>query len=116
MPWAMGFCQPMFAHSRRAVSGARTPSSGTARALSGSGSEQRGDLQHPGNRHDWVDRKLLGVHSLEEGVASIMDEAAQAVSAGMSTETLASAIHPHPTLSKSFGWAASLVPANGLIA
>ncbi len=44
-----------------------------------------------------------------------MGEAALAVSAGMSTETLASAVHPHPTLSESFGQAARLVPAIGPI-
>lgn len=51
-------------------------------------------------------RQVLGVHALVEGADDLMGEAAIAIAAGLSIEALAGAIHPHPTLSESFGLAA----------
>ncbi len=51
-------------------------------------------------------RRIIGVHALVEGADDLMGEAALAVKAGMPLEALASAIHPHPTLTESFAQAA----------
>ncbi len=59
--------------------------------------------------------RVLGVHALGEGIASIMGEAALAVGAGITMEALALIIHPHPTLSESFALAAHLVPTSVFI-
>jgi len=59
--------------------------------------------------YDRATHLLLGVHMLADGAASTMGEAALALSAGVTVEALASSIHPHPTLSESFGLAARSV-------
>lgn len=56
--------------------------------------------------YDRTTHALLGVHVLAEGAASTMGEAALALGTGATMEALASSIHPHPTLSESFGLAA----------
>jgi dihydrolipoamide dehydrogenase len=61
--------------------------------------------------YDRTTRLLLGAHMLADGAASTMGEAALALGAGVTMEVLASSIHPHPTLSESFGLAArSILP------
>lgn len=50
--------------------------------------------------------RVIGVHALVEGADDIMGEAALAVKTGIPLEALAGAIHPHPTLTESFGFAA----------
>lgn len=52
------------------------------------------------------DHKVIGVHVLVEGADDLMGEAALAVKTGLPLEALANAIHPHPTLTESFGLAA----------
>jgi len=52
------------------------------------------------------DRRILGVHALKEGSSEIIGEAALAVAGGLRIEQLASAVHPHPTLTEAFGFAA----------
>jgi dihydrolipoamide dehydrogenase len=54
------------------------------------------------------DRTVLGIHVLVEGAADLMGEAALAVSAHATLSQIASAIHPHPTLSEAFGLTARL--------
>lgn len=56
--------------------------------------------------YDGATGTLLGVHMFGEGAASTMGEAALALGAGATIETLALSIHPHPTWSESFGLAA----------
>jgi dihydrolipoamide dehydrogenase len=56
--------------------------------------------------YDKKSRRVLGVHILVEGAADLMGEAALLVSSGLTLETIAEAIHPHPTLTESFGFAA----------
>ena len=46
------------------------------------------------------------MHALVEGAADLMGEAALAVRQGLRVDDLASAIHPHPTLTEAFGLAA----------
>jgi len=52
------------------------------------------------------DRRIVGIHALVEGAANLMGEAALAVRHELQLEQLASAIHPHPTLTEAFGLAA----------
>ena len=56
--------------------------------------------------YDKKSRAVLGVHILAEGASSLLGEGALAVRSGMPVEAVAAAIHPHPTLSESFGMAA----------
>ena len=56
--------------------------------------------------YDQSSRAVLGVHVLADDAASLLGEGALAVGAGIAVETLAAAIHPHPTLSESIGTAA----------
>jgi dihydrolipoamide dehydrogenase len=56
--------------------------------------------------YDRSSRAVLGVHVLVEDAESLLGEGALAVSARIPVEALAAAIHPHPTLSESFGTAA----------
>lgn len=56
--------------------------------------------------YDKASRIVLGVHILAEGAASLLGEGALAVAAGIPIEAVAAAIHPHPTLSESMGFAA----------
>ena len=50
---------------------------------------------------------IVGVHALVEGAADLMGEAALAVATGAKLGDFARAIHPHPTLTESFGICAS---------
>jgi len=50
--------------------------------------------------------RIVGIHVYVEGAADLMGEAALAVRLGLTTREMASAIHPHPTLSEAFGVAA----------
>jgi len=52
------------------------------------------------------DLRVVGIHALVEGAADLMGEAALAIRTGVTLPQLASAIHPHPTLTESFGLAA----------
>ncbi len=52
------------------------------------------------------DETVVGVHALVEGAADLMGEAALAVRGGARLADLEAAIHPHPTLTESFGLAA----------
>lgn len=56
--------------------------------------------------YDRTTRILLGLHIFADGAAASMGEAALALAAGVSVDVLASSVHPHPTLSESFGLAA----------
>jgi dihydrolipoamide dehydrogenase len=56
------------------------------------------------------DRRILGIHAMIEGAADLMGEAALAVRLGLTVEQMASAIHPHPTLTEAFGLAAASAP------
>jgi dihydrolipoamide dehydrogenase len=56
--------------------------------------------------HERASRRIVGIHALVEGAADLMGEAALAVRHGLRIDDLASAIHPHPTLSEAFGLAA----------
>lgn len=56
--------------------------------------------------YDTGTRAVLGLHVLAEGAASLLGEGALAVEAGLPVEALAAAIHPHPTLAESIGFAA----------
>jgi dihydrolipoyl dehydrogenase len=49
------------------------------------------------------DQTIVGVHALVEGAADLMGEAALAVRSGAHLADLVAAIHPHPTLTESFG-------------
>ncbi|NNM53824.1 MAG: NAD(P)/FAD-dependent oxidoreductase [Spirochaetales bacterium] len=49
------------------------------------------------------DLTVIGVHALVEGAADLMGEAALAVSTKVKLSDLARTIHPHPTLTESFG-------------
>ena len=51
-------------------------------------------------------RRVVGVHALVEGAGELMGEAALLVAHGLPVEAVAAAIHPHPTLTESFGQAA----------
>ena len=53
-----------------------------------------------------TDHRVLGVHAMVEGVADVIGEAALAVHNGLTLEQIATSIHPHPTLTESFGIAA----------
>jgi dihydrolipoamide dehydrogenase len=63
--------------------------------------------------YDKATRIVLGVHILADGAASILGEGALAVTAGLTIDAMAAAIHPHPTLSESMGLAAreALMPS-----
>ena len=56
--------------------------------------------------YERTSRRVVGMHALVEGAADLMGEAALAVRHGLRVDDLASAIHPHPTLSEAFGLAA----------
>jgi len=58
-----------------------------------------------------LDRKIVGVHALVDGAANLMGEAALLVHAGLPLEAIATAIHPHPTLTESFVQAARMALA-----
>jgi dihydrolipoamide dehydrogenase len=47
-------------------------------------------------------RQVVGVHIMIEGAGELMGEAALLIKTGVPIEALASAIHPHPTLTESF--------------
>ena len=49
--------------------------------------------------------RVVGVHALVEGAGDLMGEAALLLQAGLPLESIASAIHPHPTLTESFALA-----------
>lgn len=49
---------------------------------------------------------VVGIHALVEGAADLMGEAALAVGSGVRLPDIVNAIHPHPTLTESFGLAA----------
>lgn len=49
--------------------------------------------------------KIVGVHALVEGAGDLIGEAAVLVRAAMPIQSIAAAIHPHPTLSESFALA-----------
>jgi len=53
------------------------------------------------------DATIVGVHALIEGAADLMGEAALAVATGAKLGDFARTIHPHPTLTESFGICAS---------
>ena len=55
------------------------------------------------------DHSVVGIHALVEGAADLMGEAALAVRHGLTLEQIATAIHPHPTLTEAFGLAALAV-------
>ena len=46
--------------------------------------------------------RVIGVHIMIEGAGELMGEAALLIKTGVPIEAVASAIHPHPTLSESF--------------
>jgi dihydrolipoamide dehydrogenase len=50
--------------------------------------------------------RILGVHILADGAADLMGEAALIVRNGITIAEVASSIHPHPTLTESFGFLA----------
>ena len=52
------------------------------------------------------DRRVVGIHVLVEGAADLMGEAALVVRHGLTLDQIATAIHPHPTLSEALGQAA----------
>ena len=56
--------------------------------------------------YERTSRRIVGMHALVEGAADLMGEAALAVRLGLRVDDLASAIHPHPTLTEAFGLAA----------
>jgi len=58
--------------------------------------------------------RVLGVHALVEGSSDLIGEAALMVTAGLSLEAVAAAIHPHPTLTESFGVTAIATLAAGV--
>lgn len=47
--------------------------------------------------------RIVGIHALVEGAADLMGEAALAIRHGLTLNQMASAIHPHPTLTEAFG-------------
>ena len=49
------------------------------------------------------DSTVVGIHALVEGAADLMGEAALAVSMKVKLSDIARTIHPHPTLTESFG-------------
>jgi dihydrolipoamide dehydrogenase len=55
--------------------------------------------------------RIVGVHALVEGAADLMGEAALAVASGLDVDAVASAIHPHPTLTEGFAVAAQQAAA-----
>ncbi|HGG59217.1 MAG TPA: hypothetical protein ENK26_04780 [Gammaproteobacteria bacterium] len=56
--------------------------------------------------HAKADHRVIGIHAMVEGAGELMGEAALAVSRGIPLDALATAIHPHPTLTESFAQAA----------
>ncbi len=56
--------------------------------------------------HRVDDRRVIGVHALVEGAGDLMGEAALVVRHGLTLDQVATAIHPHPTLTEAFGLAA----------
>ena len=56
--------------------------------------------------------RILGIHIMTEGAADIIGEAALAVSMKATLSDLAVAIHPHPTLTESFGVLAKSMKAS----
>ncbi len=54
------------------------------------------------------EHRIIGIHILVEGAGDLMGEAALAITRGITLEELASAIHPHPTLTESFAVAARI--------
>ena len=56
--------------------------------------------------HERLGGRIVGIHALVDGAADLMGEAALAVRHGLRIDQLASAIHPHPTLTEAFGLAA----------
>jgi len=48
-------------------------------------------------------RQVVGIHLLSEGAGDLLGEAALAVRTGTTLESLATSIHPHPTLNEAFG-------------
>ncbi len=56
--------------------------------------------------YERASRRIVGIHALVDGAADLMGEAALAVRQGLRVDDLASAIHPHPTLTEAFGLAA----------
>ncbi|MDA8363583.1 MAG: NAD(P)/FAD-dependent oxidoreductase [Gammaproteobacteria bacterium] len=60
--------------------------------------------------YDRGTRRLLGVHALGEGVAAITGAAALAIGGGLTIETLASSVPPHPTPIEAITLAAQGVP------
>ena len=61
--------------------------------------------------YNTLDRKIVGIHALVDGAADLMGEAALLVHAGLPLEAIATAIHPHPTLTESFVQAARMALA-----
>jgi dihydrolipoamide dehydrogenase len=59
------------------------------------------------------DKRVVGIHALVEGAADLMGEAALIVQSGIRLPDIADAIHPHPTLTESFGFAARAAAAAG---
>jgi len=56
--------------------------------------------------HERASHRIVGIHALVEGASELMGEAALAVRLGLRLEDVAQAIHPHPTLTESFAFAA----------
>ena len=52
---------------------------------------------------DKADHRIVGVHLLADHTDTLIGEAVMMVSAGMTLEQVASAIHPHPTQTEIFG-------------
>jgi dihydrolipoamide dehydrogenase len=51
--------------------------------------------------------RILGIHIFSPEAASLVGEAAMIVSGGLTVRDVARAVHPHPTLTESFGFLAS---------
>jgi dihydrolipoamide dehydrogenase len=56
--------------------------------------------------------RILGIHIFSPDAASLVGEAAMIVSGGLTVRDVARAIHPHPTLTESFGFLASRLLGN----
>jgi dihydrolipoamide dehydrogenase len=52
---------------------------------------------------DKASHKIIGVHFLADHTDTLIGEAVMMVSAGMTLEQVAAAIHPHPTQTELFG-------------
>jgi dihydrolipoamide dehydrogenase len=52
---------------------------------------------------DKATRRIIGVHFLADHADTLIGEAVMMVSAGMTPEQVAEAIHPHPTQTELFG-------------